>query len=167
MLMLSRLMCIELNTCEEGCLLYPINAYDDHGQLKLNKMLWLVLIFNAKALVIFIMAGVSRTQGGELLELIYPLRETLYIGMVLGSPALLLMWLSGQRNNNNKVTHYLWQQGKKILIAAYSIDFALQIYHLVLSQGAFSWVGALTLLLTAWLGLYLVLSSRVKDVFAH
>lgn len=165
--MLSRLMRVVLNMCEGSCLLYPINAYDDHGQLKLNKMLWLVLIFNAKALVIFVMAGVSRTQGGQLLELIYPLRDTLYIGMVLGTPALLLMWLSGQRNNNNKVIHYLWQHGKKLLIAAYSIDFALQIYHLVLSQGAFSWVRASTLLLTVWLGLYLVRSSRVKDVFAH
>lgn len=158
-------MRIELDKHEESCLLYPINAYDDHGQLKLNKILWLVLIFNAKAWIVFIMAGVSRTQGGQLLELIYPLKDTLYIGMVLGSPALLLMWLSGQRNKKNKVIHYLWQHGKKLLIAAYSIDFALQIYHLVLSEGAFYWVRALTLLLTVWLGLYLVRSSRVKDVF--
>lgn len=165
--MLSILIRVELNKYEEGCLLYPVNAYDEHGQLKLNKMLWLALIFNAKALVIFVMAGVSRTQGGQLLELIYPLRDTLYIDMVLGSPALLLMWLSGQRSSDNKVIHYLWQHGKKLLIAAYSIDFALQIYHLVLSQGAFSWVRALTLLLTIWLGLYLIRSSRVKDVFAH
>lgn len=164
--MLSRLMRIELNKYEESCLLYPINAYDEHGQLKLNNMLWLALIFNAKAWVIFVMAGVSRTQGGQLLELIYPLRDTLYIGMVLGGPALVLMWLSGQRSSDNRVIHYLWQHGKKILIAAYSIDFALQIYHLVLSQGAFSWVRALTLLLTVWLGLYLLRSSRVKDVFA-
>ncbi|WP_408900373.1 DUF2919 family protein [Photobacterium piscicola] len=38
---------------------------------------------------------------------------------------------------------------------------------LQLREGAFSWVGALTLLLTVWLGLYLVRSSRVKDVFAY
>ncbi|KPA52659.1 DUF2919 domain-containing protein [Photobacterium lucens] len=147
-------------------MLYPIDAYDQHGQLKINKMLWFVLLFNAKAWLVFVMAGVSRTQGGELLELIYPIRETLYLGMAIGSPAILLMWLSGQRNKNNKLINFLWRQGKSTLLAAYSIDILMQIHHLVISHGAFSWIRAITLLLTAWLGLYLLRSSRVRDLFA-
>ncbi|PSV23286.1 DUF2919 domain-containing protein [Photobacterium leiognathi subsp. mandapamensis] len=147
-------------------MLYPIDAYDQHGQLKINKMLWFVLLFNAKAWLVFVMAGVSRTQGGELLELIYPIRETLYLGMAIGSPAILLMWLSGQRNKNNKLINFLWRQGKSTLLAAYSIDILMQIHHLVISHGAFSWIRAITLLLTTWLGLYLLRSSRVRDLFA-
>ncbi|WP_434137219.1 DUF2919 domain-containing protein [Photobacterium leiognathi] len=147
-------------------MLYPIDAYDQHGQLKINTMLWFVLLFNAKAWLVFVMAGVSRTQGGELLELIYPIRETLYLGMVIGSPAILLMWLSGQRNKNNKLINFLWRQGKSTLLAAYSIDILMQIHHLVISNGAFNWIGAITLLLTTWLGLYLLRSSRVRDLFA-
>ncbi|MCG3862459.1 MULTISPECIES: DUF2919 domain-containing protein [unclassified Photobacterium] len=147
-------------------MLYPIDAYDQHGQLKINTMLWFVLLFNAKAWLVFIMAGVSRTQGGELLELIYPIRDVLYIGMAIGSPAIFLMWLSGQRNKNNKLIHFLWRQGKRVLLAVYSFDFIMQIYHLVISHGEFSWIRATTLLLTAWLGLYLLRSSRVKDIFA-
>lgn len=147
-------------------MLYPIDAYDQHGQLKINKMLWFVLLFNAKAWLVFVMAGVSRTQGGELLELIYPIRETLYLGMAIGSPAILFMWLSGQRNKNNKLINFLWRQGKSTLLAAYSIDILMQIHHLVISHGAFNWIGAITLLLTTWLGLYLLRSSRVRDLFA-
>lgn len=147
-------------------MIYPIDAYDQHGQLKINTMLWCVLLFNAKAWLVFIMAGVSRTQGGDLLALIYPIKDTLYLGMAIGSPAIALMWLSGQRNNNKKWINILWRQGKYTLLAAYIVDFVVQIYHLMISHGAFHWLRAITLLLTVWLSLYLLRSSRVRDIFA-
>ncbi|HIF9107968.1 TPA: DUF2919 domain-containing protein [Photobacterium damselae] len=147
-------------------MLYPIDAYDKHGGLKPSTMLWLSLAFSAKAWVVFIMAGVSRNQGTQLLELIYPVRETLYVGLAFGLPAIGLMWLSGQRHKNNKLVNYLWRHGRTILLATYLTDVILQLYHLVLTQGSFSWLVGINLLLTLWLLLYLYRSSRVKNTFA-
>lgn len=147
-------------------MLYPIEAYDKHGLLKPSAMLWLVLAFSAKAWVIFMMAGASRENGAQILEILYPLRENLYLGMMTGLPALLLMWLSGQRYKNNKLINSVWLHGKLILLAAYMTDCALQVYQLSLTHGAFSWTRAVTLLLTLWLGLYLLRSTRVRNTFA-
>ena len=147
-------------------MLYPIDAYDKHGLLKPSAMLWLALAFSAKAWVIFVMAGASREQGAQILEVLYPLRDNLYFGMATGLPALFLMWLTGQRYKNNKLINTLWQQGKTILLAAYMTDCALQVYQLSLLHGAFSWSQAVILLLTLWLSIYLVRSTRVRNTFA-
>lgn len=145
---------------------YPIDAYDKHGLLKPSAMLWLTLAFSAKAWVVFVMAGASRDQGAQILEVLYPLRENLYFAMVIGLPALLLMWLTGQRHKNNKLINTLWQHGKTILLAAYVTDCALQVYQLSLIHGAFSWAQAVTLLLTLWLSAYIARSTRVRNTFA-
>jgi len=147
-------------------LFYPIDAYDKHGLLKPSMMLWLALAFSAKAWIVFVMAGASREQGSQILTIFYPLRESLYIGMVIGLPALLLMWLSGQRYKNHNVMNFLWQHGKKLLLAAYITDCLLQLYHLSLTHGAFSWTRATTMLLTLWFSLYLLRSTRVRNTFA-
>ncbi|WP_245907146.1 DUF2919 domain-containing protein [Photobacterium sanctipauli] len=143
-----------------------IEAYDKHGLLKPSKMLWLCFFFSAKAWVIFAMAGASRQQGAQVLEILYPLPENLYLGMGIGLPAMVLMWLTGQRHKNNKLINYVWHHGRKILLVAYTTDCALQVYQLILSHGEFSWARAISLLLTTWLGIYLFRSSRVKNTFA-
>lgn len=147
-------------------MLYPIDAYDKHGTLKPSKMLWLALTFSAKAWFVFVMAGASREQGAQILTIFYPYRDSLYIGMAMGLPAILLMWLSGQRYKNKKIMNILWQHGKKLLLAAYLTDCLLQLYHLSLTQGAFSWTRAIIMLLTLWFSVYLIRSTRVQNTFA-
>ncbi|MEJ2764198.1 DUF2919 domain-containing protein [Photobacterium sp. MCCC 1A19761] len=147
-------------------MLYPIEAYDKHGLLKPSGMLWLALAYSAKAWLIFLMAGASRAQGAQILEVIYPLRDHLYVGMGMGLPALLLMWLSGQRHKQNQWITAIWQQGKVILLFAYLADGLSQGYQLALSQGAFRWPQAVNLLLTLWLSAYLMRSTRVRNTFA-
>ncbi|MGF1726674.1 DUF2919 domain-containing protein [Photobacterium nomapromontoriensis] len=147
-------------------MLYPIEAYDKHGLLKPSAMLWLCMLFSAKAWIVFIMAGASRQHGAEVLEILYPLRESLYLAMVIGLPAVILMWLAGHRHKNNKLTNSVWRHGKFILLLTYTIDCVLQMYQLILTHGAFSWTRAVSLLLTIWLGCYLYRSSRVRNTFA-
>lgn len=147
-------------------MLYPIEAYDKHGLLKPSGMLWLALAYSAKAWLVFLMAGASRTQGAQILEVIYPHREHLYLAMGMGLPAMLLMWLSGQRHKKNQWITAIWQQGKWILLLAYLADGLAQLYQLVLSQGAFRWPLAVNLLLTLWISAYLLRSTRVRNTFA-
>ncbi|WP_299016023.1 DUF2919 domain-containing protein [uncultured Photobacterium sp.] len=154
------------NGVRGNSLLYPIDAYDKHGLLKPSAMLWLTLVFSAKAWIIFFMAGASREQGAQILEILYPVRDNLYFAMVTGLPALFLMWLTGQRHKNKKLINSLWRRGKTILLVAYMTDCALQVYQLSLLDGAFSWTRSITLLLTLWLSVYLIRSTRVRNTFA-
>ncbi|KLV05911.1 membrane protein [Photobacterium aquae] len=147
-------------------MLYPIEAYDKNGLLKPSPLLWLVMLFSAKGWVVFVMAGASRQQGAKILELLYPIPENLYLAMAIGLPSLLLMWLAGLRHKNNKFINIIWQQGKWILLAAYITDCALQMHQLLLTHGEFSWTRAVSMLLTLWLGSYLLRSSRVRHTFA-
>ena len=129
-------------------------------------MLWLSWLFSAKGWVVFIMAGASRQHGAQVLEVLYPLPDNLYLAMLLGLPALIYMWMAGYRYKNNNVINFVWLRGKWILLLSYTTDCLLQLYQLVLTQGAFSWTRAISLLLTFWLGGYLLRSSRVKNTFA-
>ncbi|WP_241626461.1 DUF2919 family protein [Rosenbergiella epipactidis] len=60
-------------------------------------LLWAILLYQARAWILLIMAGASRQQGDTLLRLFVPDPSTLYIGLALGLPALLCMALSGYR----------------------------------------------------------------------
>ncbi|MDV5171170.1 DUF2919 domain-containing protein [Photobacterium rosenbergii] len=146
-------------------MIYPIDAYDKHGLLKPSAMLWLCWLFSAKGWVIFVMAGASRQQGAQVLEILYPLRENLYLAMLIGLPALIYMWMAGYRHKNKKLINFVWLHGKGILMLSYATDCVLQMYQLMLTHGAFSWTRAVSLLLTFWLGGYLLRSSRVRNTF--
>ncbi|OAN13919.1 hypothetical protein A3K86_12890 [Photobacterium jeanii] len=145
---------------------YSLDAFDKHGLLKPSPMLWLVLAFSAKAWIVFVMAGSSREQGSQLLTLFYPIKETLYVGFVLGLPSILLTWLSGLRHRNNHLINTIWRHGKLLLLVAYISDCLLQTYHLITTQGVFSWSNGVMMVLTIWLTMYLLRSTRVKNTFA-
>ncbi|WP_120510235.1 DUF2919 domain-containing protein [Photobacterium salinisoli] len=147
--------------------MYSIDAYDSNGLLKPSGLLWLCMLFSARGWGVFVMAGVSRAQGAELLQLFYPHTENLYFLMGIGLPALCLMWLSGLRHKNNKMINVAWRYGRYILLSVYVLDLVLQVYQLTLLRGAFSWPVAVTLLATIWLMAYLVRSSRVRHTFAN
>ena len=147
-------------------MIYPIEHYDKNGLLKLPKMWWLACLFSAKAWAIFVMAGVSRQQGADLLALFYPIHQTLYLGMGIGVPSLMYMWLSGHRTHSQVWVLWLWNQGRKALLIAYGFDLGLQLYHLQQTQGEFQWGIAIQLLLTIWFLWYLIKSQRVRAIFS-
>ncbi|KDM93008.1 DUF2919 domain-containing protein [Photobacterium galatheae] len=147
--------------------MYSIDAYDSHGQLKPSGLLWLSMLFSARGWGAFVMAGASQAQGANLLQLFFPQTQSLYLLMGLGLPAVILMWLSGLRHKKNKIVNGLWRYGRPILLMTYALDVVLQVYHLTLMRGAFSWPAAVTLLLSLWLMAYLVRSSRVRHTFAN
>ncbi len=62
---------------------YLIDEYDKQGFLKPPVWLWLGWLFLAKAWVVFIVAGASREEGTKLLEIIYPIHSTFYIGLAI------------------------------------------------------------------------------------
>lgn len=144
---------------------YLIEDYDQHGFVKSPIWLWLGWFFLAKAWVVFIAAGVSRDESSKLLEIIYPVHSTLYIGLALGLPALVLMWLMGLRSSERKVINVVVSYGKWITIVLIGMQLWLVCYQIILDNVKFSWSNASTLVLLLWFLIYIVNSRRVKDCF--
>ncbi|CZF83123.1 DUF2919 domain-containing protein [Grimontia marina] len=139
--------------------------YDKHGNAKPNLMFWLTGLFLARSWIVFVVAGVSREQGKDLLSLFYPSHDALYIGLALGLPAVALMLMAGSLHRFPAFFQRVWRFGKYTLLAALSGDLILQVKHLMAQRWEFHWSGALMLLMAIWLVLYLLRSRRIQFLF--
>ncbi len=146
---------------------YAIEQYDTHGYLKAPVWLWLGWIFLARAWLVFVMAGVSRSSGSDILAWVYPNSATLYLGLLSGLPGLALMWLIGLRHQQRTKINALVRNGRWLTILTVLVQSIQVGYHTYLQHGIFHWANALTLLILLWLVLYLLRSRRVKDCFCE
>lgn len=77
-----------------------MESFDPEGEeiaAPLPFLLWVILLYQARAWLLLIMAAASRQQGDALLRLFVPEISTFYIGLAMGLPALICMILSGYR----------------------------------------------------------------------
>ncbi len=144
---------------------YSIEEYDEEGFLKVPKWLWLGWLFLAKAWVVFIVAGVSREVGTTLLEMIYPIRSSLYMGLITGLPALFLIWSMGLRKPQKQGLCRFLNHGRAITQLTIVIQLTVISYQVYLENARFSWPNGITLLGLFWLLLYVSKSQRVRDCF--
>lgn len=142
---------------------YPIEDYDKHGYLKAPIWLWLGWIFLAKAWVVFVVAGVSRESGSKLLEIIYPVKDTLYLGLAIGLPSILLMWLIGFRNPDRIWINRFISWGRGLTLLLIVGHLGLVIYQITLDKGVFSWSHSITAVLLIWFFLFVWKSRRLKE----
>ncbi|WP_434356402.1 DUF2919 domain-containing protein [Parasalinivibrio latis] len=142
------------------------NRLDKHGNLKPTVWFWLMVAFMSRSWLVLLMAGVSRSHGSHMLNLLYPHQVALYTGLVVGLPGLLLAWLAGARHYNKSWINTLWRSGQWILFAALSVDFVLQILALEAYHWTFEWPHALALVATFWFFIYLLRSRTLRRVFA-
>jgi len=144
---------------------YPIERYDSNGFLKAPLWLWLGWLFLSKAWIVFVVAGASRGSGPEILGIIYPDHSMLYLGLALGLPSIILMWLFGLRHPDRHWLTALIRWGREVTLFTALVQFVQTGYHVYLLHGSFSWMTALTLLALMWFALYVYKSRSVRDCF--
>lgn len=144
---------------------YTIEDYDTNGFLKPTLWLWLGWILLAKAWIVFIVASASRDLSVKLLTLIYPINNSLYVGLLVGLPVVMIAWSMGLRKPERKWLSTLLSKGWQLTVLSVMVQFGLTLYHLSLTYWAFNWSDALTLLGLMWFLLFLLQSSRTKDTF--
>ncbi|MDR9826009.1 DUF2919 domain-containing protein [Vibrio sp. FNV 38] len=140
-----------------------MDRYNDHGFLRAPILLLLGWLFLARAWLVFIVAGASRDEGRKILEWVYPDSQMLKIGMILGLPSLVFMWLTSLRKEERKMINGVVSFAKPITLFIIAIQSAQTLYHIFLQYGAFSWSHGLTLVIMLWLGLYVMKSKTVVD----
>jgi hypothetical protein len=150
---------------EEDIVRYAFDQYDAHGFLKAPILVWLGWMFLARSWVVFAMAGVSRESGSKLLSIVYPDSSTLYLGLLMGIPSLLFMWLMGLRQPDRRRVNKIMCYGREMTLVLCGIQLTQTMYHVYLERGVFNWANALTITLLTWFIIYLVNGRWVKDCF--
>lgn len=139
--------------------------FDKHGNAKPNFLFWLSGIYLARAWIVFVIAGLSREQGNDLLSLFYPDNDALYMGFAMGFPAVVLMLLAGNLHRYPVLFERIWRKGKTILIFAFCADLIVQMDHLIIVDWRFDWSRATMLLMALWMVVYLFKSRRIRFLF--
>ena len=128
---------------------YAIEQYDKHGFLKAPNLLWLSWLFLAKAWIVFVVAGASRESGSKILSIVYPDHTMLYLGLAMGIPSILLMWLIGLRNPDRAWVNKVVAWGRSITLITAAAQLSQSLYHVYLMRGTFSWTNGVEMLPTA------------------
>jgi hypothetical protein len=145
---------------------YALEQYDQHGFLKAPKLIWLGWLFLAKAWIVFVVAGASRDSGTTILTIVYPDHSMLYLGLIMGLPSIILMWLISLRAPERSWVNRIVSVGKPLTLLMVILQFMQTLYHIYLEHGVFNWANASTLLVLLWFGLYLLKSKSVRDCFS-
>ncbi|MFH0264775.1 DUF2919 domain-containing protein [Vibrio rumoiensis] len=155
-----------MKTTVQYAITYSVDDYDKNGFLKPPMWLWLSWLFLAKAWIVFIIASASRTMSAKLLSIIYPVTDSLYLGLMVGLPIVILAWTISLRTPERQWLNKILAFGRSYTAAIVLAQFVITLYHLSQTQWLFNWSDALTLLGLVWLLMYLFQSQRVKDTFS-
>ncbi|MGF1749742.1 MULTISPECIES: DUF2919 domain-containing protein [Vibrio] len=145
---------------------YAFEQYDKHGFLKAPIWLWLGWFFLVRAWVVFVVAGASRNEGVTILEYVYPDQKMLYIGLAMGLPIAIAMWLISLRKPESTYINGLVNYLKPISLIVVAGQLIHTTYLVNLQHWGFSWTNAVTLVLLLWFAIYLVNSRTVVDCLA-
>lgn len=144
---------------------YAIEEYDKNGYLKPSVWLYLGWLLLAKAWVVFVIAGASRDVGARLLSIIYPVNNTLYLGLALGFPIIILVWSVSLRTPERQWLNKVVSWGRIYTVFMVVMQLIATFYHLSETRWMFNWSDALTLLGLGWFCIFLLQSTRAKDTF--
>lgn len=145
---------------------YGIEQYDQHGLLKTPVLLWVGWAFLIRAWVVFVVAGASRQEGSTILQYVYPNHTMLYLGLAMGLPIVVGMWLVGLRKSDSTKTNFIVSQLKPVTLLIVMLQLAHTVYLVDLQHWQFTWTNAVTLVSLIWFAIYLLNSRRVADSLA-
>ncbi|KUE79160.1 DUF2919 domain-containing protein [Aeromonas schubertii] len=142
--------------------LYPEHRYDRHGQLNPPFWFWPIALLLTRSLWLFLMAGVTRQGGSDILTLLYPDKISLYLAMASDLPAALALLACGGLHAH-PLRAWLRRHTRGLLLLSALSGLLLQITTLTHQGWDFSWANALTLVGNLWAIWYLLRSRSLRD----
>ncbi len=116
--------------------------------------------------MVFALAGASRESGNKLLALVYPDHDFLYLGLALGLPSIVWLWLISLRRPERTRLNALVSQGRWVTLLSIAAQWAQTAHQVQLTHGTFHWSNAMTLALLTWFAMYVWRSKTVVDCLA-
>lgn len=148
-------------------LLLDLKYYDEAGRVKPGlAVLWLI-VFLCRSLVICVIAVAAGKDSDAILRLFYPKEFYLYLGMIIGIPALasyLIMLFREKLTKNTQ--HWPFHLIKPLLLMSCLLDLVYQCYLANLLYWQFSWPIALFILLDIWGAFFIVKDHHLRVLIA-
>jgi hypothetical protein len=144
-------------------LLLPLKYYDDAGRVKPAVALYVCIAFLSRSLMILIGSVSVRENGDQLLALLYPEKQYLYISLAIAFPTFMALLLLGFREKIWKADRcWIFSCIKPLLIFSVLADLGLHIMLANIGHWQFSWLIAFTLLLDSLTFYFLVKDKHTQ-----
>ena len=148
---------------------YSINNYDKYICLKINGMLWLIILFLLRPYLVTIISLVNRKDKTGLINMIYSDKMILWWGLLASVPVILVIYAwSNKKPDASSFVKMLWHRGRELLAAA--AIFNVAVVFIPFWMGVTNRVQTIGWIqLTICLGIVAILysSSYVRDCFSE
>jgi len=147
---------------------YDLGSFDNNLCLKPPLMLWLVMLYLARAILLPFISGVSSMGGAadasSLTRGMFGFEDFVAATLTL----IVLLTFFKRTPSASQVWRSIWRSGRIILVAAAVVDLAVSLYRFLHITDTNSLRPELVLLactVDAYIVVYLFRSRRVRDVF--
>jgi hypothetical protein len=147
---------------------YRPSQFDDEMCLKPPSLLWLAVIYLARAVVLPIgigighFAGVDEKAFGSLRSL---WSTEAFVPTLVALPVLYALFRRSPRAS--RATRWIWHHGRALVALSAGLDVALQVFHLATPQlGDQPVVGLAAALIDLYILAYVLIARRVRDTFS-
>ena len=144
----------------------PLHHYDLAGRVKPPWLMYGVLFFLARSLIVFVASLSFRQDSTLLLQIFYPRQADFYLSLWLAIPAVLIIFVVGFRDK-----FWQWQQGhilaslRLVCFLLLGMDFSLLLWQIKTQSFAFSLPIACLVLCSLVCILYWLQSRHLKVMF--
>jgi len=144
---------------------YPLKYYDEAGRMKPPLVMYIMLLFVSRGLLILIISLSFREDSERLLRLFYPHSIHFYWSLIPIIPALLGLYVVSKRS-------LLWEKKQYVLfralpwfmITALLLDLAIQLYMLWQIHFRYSLSHGLSIIISATFIIYIMQSEYFKTL---
>ncbi|MGB3726192.1 MAG: DUF2919 domain-containing protein [Glaciecola sp.] len=145
---------------------YPLKYYDEAGRMKPPIVVYFILLFVSRGLLVLIISLSFREDSELLLRLFYPQPYHFYLSLSPIIPALMGLYLVSKRNilwENEQFSRF--KMLPWLMAFALLLDASMQTYMLYETHFAYSLSHGLSLLIAVLCMWYLVKSQYLKTLF--
>ncbi len=147
---------------------YSISSYDKHLSLKVNSVMWLILLYLLRPYVVAILSLVNMKDRMQLINMFYSDALMLSLGAFAGIPAALLIYAWTRRTPGaSSLVRRLWKRGRTLLAISAVLNACIVFAPLWLGTShkitVYGWVQLLVSLLVVFV---LYKSRYIKDCFS-
>jgi hypothetical protein len=144
---------------------YPLHLYDDSGRMKPPLVVYVLLLFVCRGLILLIISLSFREDSERLLRVFYPLPYHFYLSLIPILPAILALYLVSKRNSLwEKKRFRIFKTLPVLMFIALLTDVVIQIYMLNEMRFAFSMSHGLSIVISFIGIMYLARSQYIKNL---
>lgn len=150
----------------------PLHHYDEGGKVKPPRLLWWVLLYLAKSLLVVAFALTPGVEATKILNTVYPRQINLVLGLGQSAFVAIIWAICAFREKwTDKQLFFLFRLIRPMLLGVLVMDLSFTILLIYQQHWTFNWGLALSLVFATWCMIWVTYSKHlrimVKDWLKH